>query len=63
MHHWTKTEIEELLRAAVFDEDLWSYCTACGQEISPVEPDVEWAWCGHCGCRVQVEGLRFLGLI
>ena len=63
MHHWTDAEIEELLRAAVFDEDLWAYCTNCGQEISPLEPDAERAWCDYCGCQVQVEGLRFLGLI
>ena len=26
MHTWTDIETEELLRAAVFDEDCWGYC-------------------------------------
>lgn len=62
-HTWTDQEVEELLRAAVMDEDVWGYCTICGEEICPVEPDAKEAWCENCGAVVLVDGLRRLGLI
>jgi Zn finger protein HypA/HybF involved in hydrogenase expression len=64
MHDWTDDEIEDLLRAAVMeDEDAWCYCAECGTEISPVEPDAAWSWCSACHSKVKVDGLRSLGLI
>ena len=62
-HDWTDDEIEDLLRAAVFDEDCWGYCADCGMEISPIDPDAGETWCVDCHSKVKVEGLRSLGLI
>ena len=62
-HPWTENEIEQLLRAAVMDDDCWGYCTLCGEEISPVEPDAGRTWCEGCGHVVKIDGLRSLGLI
>jgi hypothetical protein len=63
MHIWTESEIEDLLRAAVTDEDCWGYCQTCGMEISPIEPDAEWSWCSTCHSKVKVDGLRSLGYV
>jgi hypothetical protein len=63
MHVWTDNETEELLRAAVFDDDCWGYCTICGLEICPVEPDAAKSWCEHCNRVVNIDGLRSQGLI
>ncbi len=63
MHVWTEDETEELLRAAVFDEDCWGYCKNCGMEVSPVEPDAAKSWCDNCNQVVNIDGLRSLGLI
>ena len=63
IHAWTEEEIEELLRAAAMDEDCWGYCTSCGEEICPVEPDAVRSYCWGCGKVVEIEGLRTLGLI
>jgi hypothetical protein len=48
MHPWTDNEIEDLLRAAVMDDDCRCYCPA---------------WCAICQSRVRVEGLRSLGVV
>lgn len=63
MHDWTDEEIEELLRAAVMDEDTWGYCHICGMEISPIEPDALETWCETCNAKVELDGLRSLGYI
>jgi hypothetical protein len=63
MHIWTDTETEELLRAAVFDEDCWGYCRLCGMEICPLEPDAAESWCESCNKVVPVESLRSLGYL
>jgi hypothetical protein len=62
-HIWAESEIEELLKAAVLDLDAWGYCTVCGEEICPVEPDAGRTWCEGCGQVVKIDGLRSLGLI
>lgn len=63
MHDWTEDEIEDLLRAAVFDEDCWGYCGLCGMEIPPIEPDADETWCETCNSRVKVDGLLGLGIL
>ncbi len=62
-HNWTEGEMEQLLRAAVMDDDVWGYCTICGEEIYPVEPDATDAWCENCSALVPIDGLECLGYI
>ena len=61
-HHWSKDELLELLTTADAMGDCWGYCSRCGVEISPVEPDATRAWCEGCGAEVAITSLAYARL-
>ena len=62
-HKWTEEEQEDLLRAAMFDRDLWGYCPTCGEEVEVYELDNPWAYCGDCDHKVRVDLGPLTGLV
>ena len=60
-HDWSKSELLDLLETADAGGDCWGYCSQCGAELGPVEPDAVRAWCDRCGEEVSIEGPALMG--